>query len=65
MAPVIRAVIKNLAVDRVPSNTILCRMMLECLTLAEAQLGEKPSQNDQDNNTIQNDGTTKYGQHCA
>ena len=68
VAPVIRAVMKNLAyqsVDGLLSNTILCKMMLECLTLAEAQLGEKLSQNDQDNYTTQNDGTTKYGQHCA
>ena len=33
--------------------------------MPEAQLGEKLSQNDQDNYTIQTDGTTKYGQHFA
>ena len=61
VAPVIRAVMKHLvhqAVDRLPSNTVLYRMMLECLTLAEAQPGEKLSQNNQDNYTIQLDGTT-------
>ena len=61
VAPVIRAVMNHMAhqaVDRLPSNTVLCRMMLECLTLAEAQLGENLSQNDQDNYTIQTDGTT-------
>ena len=68
VAPVIRSVMNNLAhqsVDRLPSNTVLCRMMLECLTLAEAQLGEELSYSDQDNYTIQTDGTTKYGQHFA
>ena len=52
---------KNLAnqsVDRPPSNTALCRMMLECLNLAEAQLGETLSLDEQG---IQTDGTTKFG----
>ena len=35
------------------------------MTLAEAQVGEKISQSDQENYTIQTDGTTKYGQHFA
>lgn len=68
VALVIRSVMKNLAhqsVDHLPSNTVLCRMMLECLTLAEAQLGDELSSSDQDNYTIQTDGTTKYGQHFA
>lgn len=65
VAPVIRSVMKNLAHQSVEHNTVLCRMMLECLTLAEAQLGEGLSHSDQDNYTIQTDGTTKYGQHFA
>ena len=43
VVPVIKSVMRNLAhqsVDRLPSNTVLCRMMLECLTLTEAQLGD-------------------------
>ena len=65
VAPVIRSVMAHQSVDHLPSNIVLCKMMLECLTLAEAQLGEKLSHNDQDNYMIQTDGTTKYGQHFA
>ena len=38
-------------------------MMLESLTLAQAQLGEELSSEEKDYFTIQTDGTTKYGQH--
>ena len=65
---VIRSVMRNLthqSVDHLPSNTALRRMMLECLILVEAQLGEKVAQSDQNNYTIQTDGTTKYGLHFA
>lgn len=65
--PVIRAVMSTLAhqsVGRLPSHTVLCRMM-EGLSLAEIQLGEKLSEDNKDNFTIQTDGTTKYGQHFA
>ena len=37
--------------------------MIECLTLAQAQLGEELTSDDTGNFTIQTDGTTKYGQH--
>ena len=68
MVPVITSVMRNLvhqSVDRLPSNTVLCKMMLECLTLTEAQLGEKLSHSNHNNYTLQTDGTTKYGQHYA
>lgn len=48
-----------------PSHTVLCRMMLEGLSLAEIQLGEILSEEDMQNFTIQTDGTTKYGNHFA
>ena len=38
-------------------------MMLESLTLAQAQFGEELSSEEKDYFTIQTDGTTKYGQH--
>ena len=37
--------------------------MIECLTLAQAQLGEELTIDDTGSFTIQTDGTTKYGQH--
>ena len=40
-------------------------MMIECLTLAQAQLAEELSDETKDNFTIQTDGTMKYGQHFA
>ena len=46
-----------------PSKTLLCNMMIECLTLAQAQLGEELTSDDTGSLTIQTDGTTKYGQH--
>ena len=42
--PVINAVLSNIAhkhVDRLPGRTVLCDMMIECLTIAQAQLGEE------------------------
>ena len=48
-----------------PSHTVLCRMMLEGLSLSEIQLGEKLSKDDMQNFTIQTDGTTKHGNHFA
>lgn len=64
--PVIETVLKNVAhksVDRLPSKTTLCSMMLECLTLAQAQLGEELAKEDADYYTLQTDGTSKYGDH--
>ena len=66
--PVIQAILRNLAhtqVDRLPGKTVLCDMMVECLTIAQAQLGEELSRTDIDNHTLQTDGTTKYGTHFA
>ena len=66
VAPIINAVISNftdLSVDKLPSKSLLCNMMVECLTLAHAQLGEELSCTEKNNFTIQSDGTTKYGEH--
>ena len=66
--PVIRSVMKHIVhqpIGRLPSHTVLCRMMLEGLSLSEIQLGEKLSGDDMQNFTIQTDGTTKYGNHFA
>ena len=64
--PVINAVLSNIAhksVDRLPSPTTLCSMMVECLTLAQAQLGEELAKEEADCYTLQTDGTSKYGDH--
>ena len=61
---VIESVLRNIAgrqADRLPKQTALCDMMLECLTLAQAQFGEQLSQDDDAHYTLQTDGTTKYG----
>lgn len=65
---VIRSVMKHIVhqpIGRLPSHTVLCRMMLEGLSLSEIQLGEILSEEDMQNFTIQTDGTTKYGNHFA
>ena len=64
--PVIKSVLLNIAhqeVDRLPGKTTLCDMMIECLSLAQAQLSEELSQQGGDFYTLQTDGTTKHGQH--
>ena len=64
----IKAVYGNLTekkLGRMPSKALLGNMMIECLTLAQAQLAEELSDETKDNFTIQTDGTTKYGQHFA
>ena len=66
VAPIIMTVLKNLtdlSIDKLPSKSLLCNMMVECLTLAHAQLGEELSCDDKNNYTIQSDGTTKFGEH--
>ena len=63
---VIESVIKNIAhqeIGRLPQKTVLCDMMIECLTIAQAQLGEELSRDDGGCYTLQTDGTTKHGQH--
>ena len=67
VAPVIRCVLSNLAhksVDRLPSYGLTCQMILESLTVVQAQLGETLSETP-GYTTLQSDGTTKYGQHYA
>ena len=66
VVPVIKAVMRSLAhksLDRLPSRALLCQMMVECLTLAHAQLGEELSNEERNYYTLQTDGTTKYGEH--
>ena len=63
---VITAVLSNIAhkeVDRLPGRSVLCDMMVESLTIAQAQLGAELLQQTFDNCTLQTDGTTKYGTH--
>lgn len=65
VAPIIRCVFKNIAhksVDRLPSYGLTCQMIVEALTIAQAQLGEKLLEAD-GYSTLQTDGTTKYGVH--
>ena len=67
IAPVIRCVLNNVAhksVGRLPSYGLTCQMILESLTIVQAQLGEKLSQT-VGYNTLQTDGTTKFGEHYA
>lgn len=67
IAPVIRCVLNNIAhksVGRLPSYGLTCQMILESLTIVQAQLGEKLSQT-VGYNTLQTDGTTKFGEHYA
>ena len=66
IAPVIRCVLKNIAhksVSRLPSHGLTCQMILESLTVVQAQLGEKLSETAA--STLQTDGTTKFGEHYA
>lgn len=65
IAPIIRCVLKNIAhksVSRLPSHGLTCQMILESLTVAQAQLGEMLSQTP-GFSTLQTDGTTKFGEH--
>ena len=60
---VINSVLKHKTVDRLPCRTTLCDMMVECLTVAQAQLGEELSCENENHFTLQTDGTTKFGEH--
>ena len=65
MKPIVCCVLKNLAhksVAHLPSHGLTCQMLLESLTIAQAQFGEMLSQS-LDYNTLQTDGTTKFGDH--
>ena len=64
--PIINSVLNHIAkkeIDRLPGKTVLCNMMLECLSLAQIQLGEELSKEDGEFYTLQTDGTTKHGVH--
>lgn len=70
VGPIIRCVLHNIShqsIDRLPSYGLTCQMILESLSIAQAQLGEKLSQPQPSTqaHTLQTDGTTKYGQHFA
>lgn len=67
VAPIVRCVLKNMAhksVQRLPSYGLTCQMILESLTVAQANLGDDLAEGN-DFITIQTDGTTKYGEHYA
>ena len=67
IAPIIRCVLKNIAhksASHLPSYGLTCQMILESLTVVQAQLGEKLSQT-VGYSTLQTDGTTKFGEHFA
>ena len=66
IAPVILCVLKNIAhksVTRLPKHTLTCKMILEALTVVQAQLGELSQTSEF--TTLQTDGTTKFGKHYA
>ena len=65
VAPIVRCVLKNMAhksVQRLPSYGLTCQIILESLTVAQAQLGNGLAEGN-GFMTIQTDGTTKYGEH--
>ena len=43
----------------------MCDMMLECLTIAQAQIGEQLSRDDGEYYILQTDRTTKHGHHFS
>ncbi len=62
--PIIQSVLNNIAhksVSRLPSHGLICQMILESFTVAQAQLGDELSENS--STTLQTDGTTKFGNH--
>lgn len=66
VAPIVCCVLKNIAhksVSRLPSYGLTCQMILESLTIAQAQLGDRLSESGF--STLQTDGTTKFGEHYA
>ena len=67
VAPIIRCVLRCLthkSVSRLPSYGLTCQMILESLTVAQAQLGDELSQIS-GSTTLQTDGTTKFGEHFS
>ena len=47
--------------DRLPSHGLTCQMILESLTVLQAQLGEQLMSPSAKHTTLQTDGTTKFG----
>ena len=67
IAPIIRCVLGYLmhkSVSRLPSYGLTCQMILESLTVAQAQLGDELLQAP-GSATLQTDGTTKFGEHFS
>lgn len=67
VAPIIRCVLRCLthkSVNRLPSYGLTCQMILESLTVAQAQLGDELS-HISGSTTLQTDGTTKFGEHFS
>ena len=67
VAPIIRCVLRCLmhkSVSRLPSYGLTCQMILELLTVAQAQLGDELSRVS-GSTALQTDGTTKFGEHFA
>ena len=67
VAPIIRYVLKCLVhkcVSCLLSYGLTCQMILESLTIAQAQLGNELSQVS-GCTTLQTDGTTKFGEHFS
>lgn len=65
VGPIVRCVLKNIAhksVSRLPSCGLTCQMILESLTVVQAQLGDSLS-GSSGFSTLQTDGTTKFGEH--
>ena len=67
VASIIQCVLTNLAhkpVGRLPSYGLTCQMLIESLTVAQAQLGEELA-GSSGCNTLQTDGTTKFNDHYS
>ena len=61
--PIIHSVLRNFVhkeVEKLPSHTLLCQMIVESLTIAQEQLAEKLGESSPGNTLITN-VTTKYG----
>lgn len=54
----------NKKVEKLSSHALLCQMIIESLTIAQAQLVEKFPANSP-GNVLMTDGTTKYGHHYS
>ena len=66
IGPIIKCVINNIthkSIKRLPSYGLTCQMILESLTIVQAQLGDELAESNF--TTLQTDGTTKFGKHFA